>query len=93
MEFALAYAKAHQHLVEKEYAAVLETAVQLKNWTERTPLPATGASYTHKEAARLLGVTPEVLRNWERNGLIGIPRGHNQSRIYGDEEITRLRII
>lgn len=87
-------AEAHQRLVEKEYAAALETAALLKLWTEKNKLPATGRVYRHKEAASLLGVTIEVLRNWERNGLVSIPRtGANKARVYGDEDIARLHVI
>ena len=93
VKLALTNALAYQHLLEKEYASALETASLLKNWTEKGQLPATGNVYNHKEAASLLGVTPEVLRNWERNGLIRVPRGNNHSRLYGDEEMARLRII
>lgn len=93
VKLALTHAKAYQHLLEIEYASALETAALLKNWAEKGQLPATGKSYNHKEAAALLRVTAEVLRNWERNGLIRVPREPNQSRIYGDEEIARLRII
>ena len=91
---ALSSAEGHKRLVEKEYAAALETAALLKSWTEEKVLPTTGATYSHKEAAHLLGVTPEVLRNWERNGLIRTPRnGRGNARVYGDIEIARLRII
>lgn len=87
-------AEAHQRLVEKEYAAALETAALLKLWTEKNKLPATGRVYRHKEAASLLGVTIEVLRNWERNGLISVLRtGTNKARVYGDEDIARLHVI
>ena len=42
----------------------------------------------------MLAVTPDMLRNWERNGLIEIPRNPgNGYRIYGPEEIGRLRVI
>jgi DNA-binding transcriptional MerR regulator len=39
-------------------------------------------------------VTIDVLRNWERNGLISIPRNaSNGYRCYGSTEISRLRVI
>lgn len=44
--------------------------------------------------AELLRVTVDMLRNWERNGLIEIPRDpHNGYRLYGADEIGRLRVI
>src|SRR5579859_3788230 len=46
------------------------------------------------QVARLLGVTIDVLRNWDRNGLIDVPRDPaNGYRRYGAQEISRLRII
>jgi DNA-binding transcriptional MerR regulator len=43
---------------------------------------------------RVLGVTRDILRNWDRNGLIAIPRDPaNGYRRYGAPEISRLRII
>ena len=47
-----------------------------------------------KEAARLLGVTADALRNWERNGLVTIPRDKaNNYRQYNEPELSRLRVI
>jgi DNA-binding transcriptional MerR regulator len=46
------------------------------------------------QVANLLGVTVDMLRNWERNGLIKVPRDpHNGYRRYGATEISRLRVI
>lgn len=42
----------------------------------------------------MLGVTTDVLRNWERNGLIEASRDpRNRYRLYGAAEIGRLRVI
>lgn len=53
----------------------------------------TGVYYKRNDVARLLEISIDVLRNWERNGLIQIPRRANQYRIYGANEINRLKII
>jgi DNA-binding transcriptional MerR regulator len=46
------------------------------------------------EAARLLSLSADRIRDWERNGLILIPREEpSRYRLLGDEEIDRLRII
>ena len=46
------------------------------------------------QVARLLGVSVDMLRNWERNGLLKVPRNpHNGYRCYGAPEISRLRVI
>ena len=46
------------------------------------------------EAAVLLDASVDKLRNWERNGLIEVPRDpQNGYRLYGKKEINRLRVI
>jgi DNA-binding transcriptional MerR regulator len=44
-------------------------------------------------AAKLLGVSINVIINWERNGLIEVPRSKNGYRVYGEHEIKLLRAI
>lgn len=48
--------------------------------------------YTKKQAAEIIGVTPETIRNWERNGLIygGQPY---QKRLYGKVDMDRMYVI
>jgi DNA-binding transcriptional MerR regulator len=48
---------------------------------------------TRKEAADYLRITIDALRNWEMNGLITIRRKQNGYRVYGCEDIRRLKII
>ncbi len=46
------------------------------------------------EVSKLLGVSLDIIRNAERNGLITVPRNsHNNYRLFGKKEIERLRII
>jgi len=46
------------------------------------------------QAAHYLNVTVDMLRNWERNGLIQVPRDpSNGYRLYGTSELGRLRVI
>jgi len=50
--------------------------------------------YTRKEAAALLGITTEVLRNWERNDLLHVQRsGRKNEKVYGAKELMRMRVI
>lgn len=44
-------------------------------------------------AAKLLGVSINVIVNWERNGLIEVLRSKNGYRVYGEHEIKLLRVI
>ncbi|MGC9469458.1 MAG: MerR family transcriptional regulator [Anaerolineae bacterium] len=88
--------KAYQHLaiVQSERARA-ETAVKLlERWAQGAAADATANRLQIGEVAELLGVTRDVLRNWERNGLIRIPRNpRNGYRLYGAAEISRLRVI
>ena len=45
-----------------------------------------------REAAAQIGVSMDVLRDWERNGLLSVPRKGNR-RLYGSGEINRMMII
>ncbi len=88
--------KAYQHLalVQAERARAESAIRLLERWAEGAPADATGAPLQIGEAAVLLGVTRDVLRNWERNGLIRVPRDpRNRYRRYGAAEIGRLRVI
>lgn len=49
--------------------------------------------FTRKEAAEHLQITTDTLRNWELNGLITVQRRQNRYRVYGDEDIQRLKMI
>lgn len=51
------------------------------------------ASLKRNEVAKLLGVSINVIINWERNGFIEVPRSKNRYRTYGQVEIKLLRII
>ena len=46
-----------------------------------------------QEMANLLGITIDVLRDWERNNLLVVPRDAKGSRMYGRTELNRLKII
>lgn len=45
------------------------------------------------EAAEILGITIDVLRDWERNGLLQVPRAKGGRTEYGMKEMNRLKII
>ena len=46
-----------------------------------------------KEVSKLLDISMDSLRNWERNGLLTVKRKNNGYRVYTDEDIQRLKII
>jgi len=94
MRGALQQARQHLLLVQAERAQAEAAADYLEKWangeldTERT------SSLQIGEAAELLNVSTDMLRNWERNGLIKVPRERgNRYRLYGPIELGRLRVL
>ncbi len=93
-------------LLQNECRQAEEAERFLEEWGSRDafnsvdfqPIPKTNAAsavvLSRKEVAKLLNVTADILRDWERNGLIDIPRDpRNGYRIYGTDEINKLRVI
>lgn len=90
---------------QKTIAAETEKARQaidiLRQWSEKAVMESAwsaaaepGETHSRRDAAAIIGVTPEALRNWERNDLIRIPRqGKHQTRGYGLLEMDRLKVI
>ena len=47
-----------------------------------------------REVAELLGVSNDVIRNWERNGLMTIRRNpYNNYRLFTKKDVERMHII
>jgi DNA-binding transcriptional MerR regulator len=46
-----------------------------------------------KDAALILGISTDTLRNWEMNGLLKVKRKSNGYRVYTNEDINKLKII
>ncbi|MCJ7703685.1 MAG: MerR family transcriptional regulator [Anaerolineales bacterium] len=90
---ALEMAYSHLALVKAERAQAEAAAELLERWSQGTTTDATSGSLQIGEAARLLKVSRDMLRNWEQNGLISVPRASNGYRKYGAPEIGRLRVI
>ncbi|CQR51571.1 MerR family transcriptional regulator [Paenibacillus riograndensis] len=89
---ALEYAHAYLSHLEKEYSRALEAIELSEQWV--CGIKATPAqTYTRKETALVLDLSTEVVRNWERNGLITVHRLSNGSRVYTENEIKRLKMI
>jgi DNA-binding transcriptional MerR regulator len=91
---ALERAYAHLALVQSERAQAETAALLLERWAKGMAADATEQPMQIGQVAQLLGVSIDVLRNWERNGLITIPRNaSNRYRSYSATEISRLRVI
>ena len=88
--------KAFQHLsaVRSELTSAETALMLLDHWAEGSPTEPFQDPLSIAEVSALLHVSRDVIRNWERNGLIIIPRNsYNQYRIFGPAEIGRMRVI
>ncbi|UNK18835.1 MerR family transcriptional regulator [Paenibacillus sp. N3/727] len=92
--FSLALELAQDYLnhLEQEYARALEAIELVEKWLSGTE-SWSDQTYTRKEAAKILDISSEVVRNWERNHLMTVPRLDNGHRIYTEKEINRMKII
>ncbi|MBN1993329.1 MAG: MerR family transcriptional regulator [Anaerolineae bacterium] len=84
----------HLALVRSERAQAEAAADFLERWAQGAVEPVLIEPLQIRVVAQLLNVTTDMLRNWERNGLIKIPRDPNNGyRLYAAAEIGRLRVI
>jgi len=87
---------AYQHLVliQSEKAQAEIVADLVSHWVQGLPMAKTNRQYRIRDAATYLQVSVDQLRNWERNGLLVVPRDQgNRYRLYGSEELSQARVI
>jgi DNA-binding transcriptional MerR regulator len=66
----------------------------LEHWAQNMETDPDKDPLATNEVSKLLDISMDVLRNWERNGLITVPRNpYNNYRLFREKEIERLRII
>lgn len=72
-----------------------EAAIEfLEYWAVGNLIDAFEDTVTIGKAAKRLNVSVNMLRNWERNGLITVPRETRSGyRLYGMREFGRIRVI
>ena len=91
---ALEKAREHLVLVKAELKAANQAASILEKWAKNMTADSDEDPLATGQVSRLLGVSMDVLRNWERNGLISVRRNsYNNYRLFEKKEIERLRII
>jgi DNA-binding transcriptional MerR regulator len=91
---ALESAYRHLVLVQSERAQAEAAAKLLERWAQGAAADASSERLHIGEVAKRLGVSRDMLRNWERNGLLSVPRHpDNRYRLYTSAEIGRLRVI
>ncbi len=91
---ALELAHAHLEIVHAEQARAENAAARLERWAESDPVESEPPYWRIGDAARRLGTTVDQLRNWERNGLVEVPRDPgNGYRRFSRAELGRLAVI
>ena len=88
--------KAHEHLtsVKAELKHADTAANLLEHWAQNMSEELDEEPLAIREVTKLLGVSHDVIRNWERNGLISVRRNsYNNYRLFSKRDIERLRII
>lgn len=89
---AISLTKDYICLVEDEIKGANE-AVEIANTLINGGRSDNNLCLKRKDAADLLGVTMDTLRNWEMNGLIKIKRKENGYRVYDGQDIQKLKMI
>jgi len=80
--------------VRSERAQAEAAVAFLEHWAQGKLTDTTIQPRRIGEVAEWLGVTTDMLRNWERNGLLTVPRDpRNGYRLYSAAEIGRVRVI
>jgi DNA-binding transcriptional MerR regulator len=95
-DWAGAWEKAYEHLAAaKAELEQADTAANLlEHWAQTMPDDPDKEPLAIGEVSKLLGVSLDIIRNSERNGLITVPRNsYNNYRLFGKKEIERLRVI
>lgn len=94
LEEALALAQTHQALVHTERHHAETAVLFIQQWLNGDIIETTKKPLSIGKTAKLLDVSTDKLRDWERNGLLTVPRNpHNKYRQYGPAEIGRVRVI
>ncbi len=95
-DLGMAMELAYKYLaVVRVERTIAESALEfLERWATGHLLESPRRPLHISEAAQHLNVTVDMLRNWERNGLIAVPRDPaNHYRLYGTAEFGRIRVI
>jgi DNA-binding transcriptional MerR regulator len=81
--------------IKNEQSKAAEALTILQKWMNKKNEPGPTDTFLGRgDTSRILGVSIDALRNWERNGLLAVPRNsENGYRMYGPNEIDRAKVI
>ena len=94
--WSAALQKSHAHLgfVQAEQSRAEAAVSAIEEWQAKKDTNTNSDGLLIGKVAEVLDVTIDMLRNWERNGLISISRrAGNGYRLYMSADIQRLRVI
>ena len=91
-ENAIALANLYIDIIDSEIINANE-AVEITNSLLKSSFKEKTTLLKRKDAADILGISMDTLRNWEMNGLLKIKRKENGYRVYDHEDIKKLKII
>jgi DNA-binding transcriptional MerR regulator len=89
----------HRACLEAKLGEAAKARGILEAWMARAPKgrgqaePEVRPRVYRSEAARIVGVAPDTLRDWERNGLVRPRRLPNGRRVYSPEDLERLALV
>jgi len=90
---AIRLTKEYIYLIKQEQINALEAIDIAKKLLFQNISAEKQYCLTRHQAATLLNISMDTLRNWELNGLLTIKRRQNGYRVYTNEDIIRLKII
>jgi DNA-binding transcriptional MerR regulator len=91
---ALELAYTYISTIRSEYIQAESALEFVERWAKGQATDSTPATLRIGEVAELTGLSRDMLRNWERDGLIAVPRNQqNKYRLYGAQEIGQLRVL
>ncbi len=94
LELALEQAGIYLESIKKEQKRASKALQVIDTWVDGLAAKNLRTTWSIGEVAKNLDLTVDQLRNWERNGLIAVPRNpENRYRRYSQREIGRLRVI
>lgn len=79
-------------MIEQEQRKAREAVQLVATYVHDLAMP-NQLELTRKQVADELDITIDTLRNWEMNGLLTVKRRKNHYRVYGEREVTILKII
>lgn len=91
---ALSGAERYLVHIQHELTRAMEAQTLVQKWLTGEMKEPPAKYIKRSDAANFLNVSIDVLRNWERNGLVQVHRDPvNNYRLYGTEELNRLKVI